>query len=71
MITGVGWAGTFVILGIIGMGSGVAGFLIIMEPTRGTFDEKKPEEENKVGQGDTVKMNSGTLAMEVVQRSTA
>ena len=71
MITGVGWAGTFVIIGIIGMGSGVAGFLIIMEPTRGKFDVKKTEEENKVGQGDVVKMNSGTLAMEVVQRSTA
>ena len=71
MITGVGWAGTFVIIGIIGMGSGVAGFLIIMEPTRGKFDVKKTEEENKVGQGDIVKMNAGTLAMEVVQRSTA
>jgi len=43
MITNTGWAATFIIIGIIGMGSGVAGFLIILEPKRGKFDEKKPE----------------------------
>jgi MFS family permease len=41
MIEGTGWRNTFIIIGIIGMGSGVAGFLVIMEPPRGRFDEKK------------------------------
>jgi len=35
MIEGAGWRWTFMIIGIIGAGSGVLGLLFIIEPKRG------------------------------------
>jgi len=43
MITSLGWRGTFEIIGLIGIGSGIIGLIFIMEPKRGKFDVKKVE----------------------------
>ena len=43
IITGVGWRWMFILVGIIGMGAGVIGFVFIKEPKRGNFDPKKPD----------------------------
>ena len=36
-ITGLGWKWTFLLIGFIGMGSGVLGIIFIMEPERGRY----------------------------------
>ena len=41
MITSLGWRKTYEIIGYIGIGLGVAGFLLIKEPKRGKFDVAK------------------------------
>jgi MFS family permease len=48
MISGVGWRLSFAIIGAIGVGAGVLGFIMIQEPPRGNFDAKKPVTSEKV-----------------------
>jgi len=48
MISGVGWRTSFLIIGSIGVGAGVLGFILIKEPPRGFFDAKKPENAVKI-----------------------
>jgi MFS family permease len=45
-IGSLGWAKTYVLIGFIGIGTGVAGLLFVREPTRGKFDKKKKEEKD-------------------------
>ncbi len=47
MISGVGWRWSFRIIGIIGIGAGVLGFILIREPERGQFDAIKKSAEEK------------------------
>ncbi len=42
IIGGLGWRWAFYILGIVGIGFGILGFILIREPKRGNFDIKKP-----------------------------
>jgi len=42
MIGWLGWRGTYIIIGVVGIAFGVLGFFII-EPERGRFDQKKAE----------------------------
>ena len=51
LIASIGWRITMAIMGFIGVGCGVLGFVIIKEPVRGRFDKKKeivPEERQKL-----------------------
>jgi len=41
LISGIGWRGTYDIIGFIGIGSGVLGLFFIIEPKRGKFEAKK------------------------------
>jgi len=41
LISNIGWANTFVWMGILGVGSGVVSFVFILEPERNKFDPKK------------------------------
>jgi len=41
LISNIGWAKTYDLIGLIGIGTGVAGLLFIIEPKRGKFDKKK------------------------------
>lgn len=41
MIEYIGWRLTFDIIGIIGVASGIIGFVFVKEPVRGKFDAKK------------------------------
>lgn len=43
MIEGLGWRGTYMLIGAIGIGAGLLGLILIMEPKRGKFDVKKAE----------------------------
>lgn len=43
MISGLGWRGTYMLIGSVGIGAGIIGFLFIMEPKRGAFDPPKKE----------------------------
>lgn len=38
IITGLGWRWTFALIGFFGIGAGVLGIFLILEPSRGTFD---------------------------------
>lgn len=41
MISGLGWRGTYILIGAIGVGAGFLGLFLIREPERGTFDGAK------------------------------
>ena len=44
LITAIGWRKTYGLIGLIGMASGIIGLAFIIEPKRGKFDVKKPEQ---------------------------
>lgn len=46
LISRVGWAKTYMLIGLIGVGIGVIALVFIIEPKRGKFDKKKPAEKN-------------------------
>ena len=48
MITGLGWRWALAIVGMVGVGASILGFLFIREPERGFFDAKKPADAPKV-----------------------
>lgn len=41
MINGLGWRGTYILIGSVGIGAGILGLFFIMEPKRGAFDPPK------------------------------
>ena len=41
MITSYGWRAAYEIIGYIGIGMGIIGFIFVKEPSRGKFDAKK------------------------------
>jgi len=56
LISSIGWANTFTLMGLIGIVVGVISFVLIIEPPRLRFDPKKEkvedeEEEEKPGAG--------------------
>ena len=48
MISGIGWRWALAIVGMVGVGASILGFLFIREPERGFFDVKKPADTPKV-----------------------
>lgn len=43
MIESLGWRGTYMLIGGVGIGAGVLGLIVILEPKRGRFDAPKKE----------------------------
>ena len=68
LISNIGWANTYILIGIIGIGTGVLGLLFIMEPKRGKFEKKKKEPAAVDERGAFAKF--GASAAEIVQNPT-
>ena len=44
LISNIGWANTYSLIGFIGIGTGVLGLVFVLEPKRGKFEKKKTGE---------------------------